>query len=296
MAARQATPPLDGDTNVRKRVCKACDRCRLKKSKCDGTTPCSRCRSDNAICVFGERKKSHDKIYPKGYVEMLEHQQTQLVSGLQELYRRVIDGQPWEGHLLNDSYNGRPLTHDILESLGVLQLEPQCKSDNFEEDTEKMQKKLVQEGANMMQRRPSVESECDRESNPSLYDSNGPQLLYSNPYIPNQLPTPPLQSPTNSQSDRSGSARKWPTMQRITQSGPQPLQIQTEYDEWEMRGEGLNPPMPQTEDWSSFMNLDGFPQEDCFSGYNSLDISSGSISISDWTRETSSPFLSTRMQ
>ncbi|MCJ1400239.1 hypothetical protein MMC11_003443 [Xylographa trunciseda] len=296
MAARQATPPLDGEANGRKRVCKACDRCRLKKSKCDGTTPCSRCRSDNAICVFGERKKSHDKIYPKGYVEMLEHQQTQLVSGLQELYRRVVEGQPWEGPLLNDSLIGRPLTHDILESLGVLQLEPQGKFDSFEEDTEKMQKKLVREGADMMQRRPSVESECDRDSTPSLYESNGSQLFYSNPFVPNQLPTPPLQSPTNSQFARSGSAQKWPDMQHLTQSGPQPLQVQTGYNDWEMRGEGLNPALPQAEDWSSFMNFDGFPQEECFPGYNGLDISTGSISISDWTRETSSPFLSTKMK
>lgn len=35
-------------------------------SQCDGSSPCSRCKADNAICVFGERKKSHDKVYPKG--------------------------------------------------------------------------------------------------------------------------------------------------------------------------------------------------------------------------------------
>jgi hypothetical protein len=37
MAIQQITPPLESmsptDGNVRKRVCKACDRCRLKKSK-----------------------------------------------------------------------------------------------------------------------------------------------------------------------------------------------------------------------------------------------------------------------
>jgi len=86
MVHQQATPPMEDqspiDNNVRKRVCKACDRCRLKKSKvrrgthscnafanilqCDGASPCGRCKVDNAICVFGERKKSHDKVYPKG--------------------------------------------------------------------------------------------------------------------------------------------------------------------------------------------------------------------------------------
>ena len=36
------------------------------KDQCDGANPCGRCRTDNAICVFGERKKAHDKVYPKG--------------------------------------------------------------------------------------------------------------------------------------------------------------------------------------------------------------------------------------
>ena len=230
------------------------------------------------------------------YVEMLEHQQTQLVSGLQDLYRRVVDGQPWEGPLLNDSPNGRPLTHDILESLGILQLEPQGKLDTFEENTDRMLKKLVREGADMVTRRPSVESECDRESTASLYESNGPHLFYDNPFVPTQLPTPPLQSPTNSQFTRSGPARKRPLLQDSTQSRPQLLQIQIEYNDWEIRASGINGAVPQPEDWSSFMNLDSFPQEECFAAYSGLDIPSGSISISDWTCETSSPFSSTRTQ
>lgn len=71
MSAPSKSPTDSHHDTLRKRVGKACDRCRLKKSKCDGSTPCSRCRIDNAICVFGERKKSHDKVYPKGFVSSI---------------------------------------------------------------------------------------------------------------------------------------------------------------------------------------------------------------------------------
>lgn len=101
-------------------MCKACDRCRLKKSKCDGVDPCLRCRADNATCIFGQRKKVHEKSYPKGYAEMLEQQQVWLVSGLQELYNRAVQGQGWPGEPLKLEPNGFPLTHDMLVRLGAL--------------------------------------------------------------------------------------------------------------------------------------------------------------------------------
>ena len=53
LAHPERTSSQDSTDGIRKRVCKACDRCRLKKSKCDGSSPCSRCKADNAICVFG---------------------------------------------------------------------------------------------------------------------------------------------------------------------------------------------------------------------------------------------------
>lgn len=37
---------------VRKRVRKACDRRRMKKARCDGMSPCLRCKTDNAICCL----------------------------------------------------------------------------------------------------------------------------------------------------------------------------------------------------------------------------------------------------
>lgn len=56
----------------KKRVGKACDLCRIKKTKCDGKKPCNRCIVDNKICVFTEKKKLREKSHPEGYVDLLE--------------------------------------------------------------------------------------------------------------------------------------------------------------------------------------------------------------------------------
>ncbi|RMZ82287.1 hypothetical protein DV738_g1871, partial [Chaetothyriales sp. CBS 135597] len=192
MMTPEPTSPLDA--GVRKRVCKACDRCRLKKSKCDGASPCSRCKADNAICVFGDRKKSHDKVYPKGYVEMLETQQAQLVAGLQELYRRSQNGQGWTGPALKETSAGVPLTHDILERLGALKQEGQTNSETFEEDLHALQARLIAQGATMMERSNSHDASSDSSSSPP-YDIHS-KANFSAPYPVNKFPpTPPNQSP-----------------------------------------------------------------------------------------------------
>ncbi|KAI9373248.1 hypothetical protein BJX61DRAFT_504024 [Aspergillus egyptiacus] len=191
MTARQSTPASDNshsDNGVRKRVCKACDRCRLKKSKCDGAKPCGRCRADNTLCVFGERKKAHDKVYPKGYVEMLEQQQTWLVNGLQELYRRLLEGEGWKGEPLKCEPNGHPLTHDLLTHLGAL--DP-SKYERFEENAETMQQELWRQNAGHMQRQDSSDSSSESEHSPVIPTG------FSDPYVARTLPprTPTTISP-----------------------------------------------------------------------------------------------------
>ncbi|KAH6010155.1 hypothetical protein HBI83_168320 [Parastagonospora nodorum] len=198
---------MEAQDNIRKRVCKACDRCRLKKSKCDGASPCSRCKADNAICVFGERKKSQDKVYPKGYVEMLEQQQTQLVAGLRELYSRLQMGESWPGQPLRESSGGHPLTHDILERLGLLHPlgENNGNHEGFEEDCGRMQQKLLERGAPFTRRRRSFSSESDHGHASSNSSSGGTPTTRSfaldNPFArPNAPPTPPMTSPFPRQS------------------------------------------------------------------------------------------------
>lgn len=56
---------------------------------------------------------------------MLEHEQAQLIAGLRELYRRLISGEQWPGDPLIQAENGNPLTHDILERLGLLYMQDQ---------------------------------------------------------------------------------------------------------------------------------------------------------------------------
>ncbi|KAK5072331.1 Fluconazole resistance protein 1 [Exophiala xenobiotica] len=200
MGSRTTSPPSEplsplGD-RIRKRVCKACDRCRLKKSKCDGTSPCHRCKADNAICVFDERKKSHDKAYPKGYVGMLENQQVQLVQGLRELYRRVNSGEGWVGASLRET-NGLPLTHDILERLGALNLkqEGQTHSAQFEEDFLALQCRMIAAGAGYMQRSMSFDTDAEADQSPVFEPAVHDTSTFTNPFASHLPPTPPLGSP-----------------------------------------------------------------------------------------------------
>ncbi|KAK6205587.1 uncharacterized protein RJT21DRAFT_4926 [Scheffersomyces amazonensis] len=69
----------------KKRVGKACDSCRIKKTKCDGKKPCNRCILDNKICVFTEKKKTREKSHPQGYVELLETRLDILTKSLEKL-------------------------------------------------------------------------------------------------------------------------------------------------------------------------------------------------------------------
>ena len=57
------------------------------------------------------------------YVQVLEHQHAQLIAGLHELYRRALNGDRWIGPRLEVVNHNQPLTHKILEALGVLQPE-----------------------------------------------------------------------------------------------------------------------------------------------------------------------------
>ncbi|GEQ68621.1 hypothetical protein JCM33374_g2289 [Metschnikowia sp. JCM 33374] len=61
------------------RTAQACDRCRAKKSRCDGKQPaCSSCAAAGMECIVSDRLTR--KSYPKGYTELLEEQSRRLLA------------------------------------------------------------------------------------------------------------------------------------------------------------------------------------------------------------------------
>ncbi|TAQ86396.1 hypothetical protein B7494_g5280 [Chlorociboria aeruginascens] len=103
-----------------KRVWKACERCRMKKTKCDGESPCKRCKDDGLICTAGNRKKTEYKQTPRGYAEVLENTVFALDSTVAKLYNMIRNNEPWtlEEPSIND--RGLPAVHDIADALGCI--------------------------------------------------------------------------------------------------------------------------------------------------------------------------------
>jgi hypothetical protein len=126
---------------------------------------------------------------------MLEQQQAQLVTGLQELYRRTQSGKGWEGAPLKESAHGTPLTHEILDRLGALKSGRNASTpEPFEEDLNALQQRLLANGAGFMQRSPSDSGSDTGLSPTSVHNSRKP--TFQDPFSLSRLPpTPPTHSP-----------------------------------------------------------------------------------------------------
>ncbi|CAK7222000.1 Fluconazole resistance protein 1 [Sporothrix curviconia] len=113
------SPHHDGDGR-HKRVWKACERCRMKKTKCDGEFPCKRCKDDGLVCTAGTRKKTEYKQLPKGYAEVLENTQFALVATVHKLYAMVRAAHAWDLGEPELNERGQPVIHSIASKLGCI--------------------------------------------------------------------------------------------------------------------------------------------------------------------------------
>ena len=71
-------------TSAQSRIAQACDRCRSKKIRCDGITPCcSQCANVGFECKTSD--KLSRRAFPRGYTESLEERVRCLESEVKEL-------------------------------------------------------------------------------------------------------------------------------------------------------------------------------------------------------------------
>ena len=71
-------------TSAQSRIAQACDRCRSKKIRCDGITPCcTQCANVGFECKTSD--KLSRRAFPRGYTESLEERVRALESEVKEL-------------------------------------------------------------------------------------------------------------------------------------------------------------------------------------------------------------------
>lgn len=167
---------------------------------------------------------------------MLEQQQGQLVSGLKEMYHRLQKASAWDGPVLDES-TGQPLTHDILSALDLL--EPKHDDSNepevFEENCEKLQSKMLADGAGFAHRRGSISSDSehshhDRPKTSSRHDTPvqpKPSIFKENLSFASAASSPLTQSPI----PRSKPLNVMPYQTLQPSSRPSPLQMPSAYND-----------------------------------------------------------------
>lgn len=108
----------------KKRVGKACDLCRIKKTKCDGKKPCSRCIADNKLCAFTDKKRHKEKNHPTGYIDLLETRLDLVTKSLEAIVTMAEPHLPF----LNRLMSAARADHATISSPESEMLEPRAEN------------------------------------------------------------------------------------------------------------------------------------------------------------------------
>ncbi|CAI6019211.1 unnamed protein product [Clonostachys chloroleuca] len=146
-----------------RRVWKACERCRMKKTK--------------AVCTAGVRKKMEYKQLPRGYVEVLENTRFALIATVHKLYSMVRNSQQWElgEPELND--RAQPVIHDIAQKLGCIR--PNSDIDLPVHSVFPEDERGIQELAAQLEEQQRLETETPKESKDTDSSSSSSSPLSS---------------------------------------------------------------------------------------------------------------------
>ncbi|KAF5587105.1 dienelactone hydrolase family [Fusarium subglutinans] len=102
----------------RKKALRACDRCRLRKTKCSGFPPCTRCQRDGFVCTTENEPKKEFRRLSSGYTEVSQTRDAAFTATIQRLYLMVRNGETWDFDEPELDDRGELIVHDIVHKLG----------------------------------------------------------------------------------------------------------------------------------------------------------------------------------
>ena len=136
-------------TSAQSRIAQACDRCRSKKIRCDGVTPCcSQCANVGFECKTSD--KLSRRAFPRGYTESLEERVRALEGEVREL-KDLLDEKDEKIDILSRIHSFTPPRKSSTTSelsIHSEEVKPQPKEDMF---------KIQQ---------PPCLLDCDKQSDP----------------------------------------------------------------------------------------------------------------------------------
>ncbi|KAL9577343.1 MAG: hypothetical protein Q9212_006420 [Teloschistes hypoglaucus] len=95
-------------TSAQSRIAQACDRCRSKKIRCDGITPCcTQCSNVGFECKTSD--KLSRRAFPRGYTESLEERVRSLEHEVREL-KDLLDEKDEKIDILSRIHSGSPVS------------------------------------------------------------------------------------------------------------------------------------------------------------------------------------------
>jgi len=109
-----------GTKKENKRVSSACQRCKQKKTKCDGQIPCERCVNDDVVCEAGKSRTSALKHVTPQYAEMLETNLHASNEAIKKLYEIIEEAGIWNLGQPQLKPSGAPSVHGIASKLGCV--------------------------------------------------------------------------------------------------------------------------------------------------------------------------------
>lgn len=124
-------------TSAQSRIAQACDRCRSKKIRCDGITPCcSQCANVGFECKTSD--KLSRRAFPRGYTESLEERVRALETEVKEL-KDLLDEKDEKIDILSKVHPGSRRSSNTTSSSPSTDMKPIREVQESKEDTFRVQ-------------------------------------------------------------------------------------------------------------------------------------------------------------